>query len=163
MVSGRLRATRIFMAHILRHRWGRYPEAPSLIRTGTPTTWMLCNVRSPFSRGTSLDQTFLLAVSLQDWLGGTTKMFSEKTKQKSHDWAKRLECPVDDERNYENTYVCVTDSDCEFRLIDNSGAIEIWSQFPSTGGHGRGKVLPDIGSLMVQITEQTCCQSWPEL
>jgi hypothetical protein len=32
-------------------------------------------------------------------------MFSEGTKEKLADWGRRLECPVDEDANYENTYV----------------------------------------------------------
>lgn len=36
-------------------------------------------------------------------------MFSEKSKARARFWAKRLECPVDDNANYENTYWCNRD------------------------------------------------------
>jgi hypothetical protein len=32
-------------------------------------------------------------------------MVHEETKVKARHWAKKLECPVDDNANYENTYV----------------------------------------------------------
>jgi NCS1 family nucleobase:cation symporter-1 len=32
-------------------------------------------------------------------------MFSEKTKRRAAYWGKKLECPVDEDANYENTYV----------------------------------------------------------
>lgn len=58
-----------------------------------------------------------------------TAMVSEKTKVKAREWAKRLECPVDDNANYENTYVSrihfQTHPTRDQLLILNSGAIAI--------------------------------------
>jgi NCS1 family nucleobase:cation symporter-1 len=34
---------------------------------------------------------------------------SKTTKERVVYWATKLECPVDDNANYENTYVCSTD------------------------------------------------------
>ncbi|KAI9731221.1 MAG: hypothetical protein M1834_005414 [Cirrosporium novae-zelandiae] len=36
-------------------------------------------------------------------------MLSEESKAKAKYWAKRLECPVDENANYENTYWCNRD------------------------------------------------------
>jgi NCS1 family nucleobase:cation symporter-1 len=36
-------------------------------------------------------------------------MVSKTTKERVVYWATKLECPVDDNANYENTYVCTTD------------------------------------------------------
>ena len=33
-------------------------------------------------------------------------MFPGKSNSKRRDWARKLECPVDENANYENTYVC---------------------------------------------------------
>jgi hypothetical protein len=53
-------------------------------------------------------------------------MLSPKTKEKLAYWAKKLECPVDDNANYENTYVCLLHPNLTVReLIRHSGAIEI--------------------------------------
>ena len=37
------------------------------------------------------------------------KMVSKTTKERVVYWATKLECPVDDNANYENTYVCSID------------------------------------------------------
>jgi nucleobase:cation symporter-1, NCS1 family len=34
-------------------------------------------------------------------------MVSQKTKDRVTYWATKLECPVDENANYENTYVCL--------------------------------------------------------
>jgi NCS1 family nucleobase:cation symporter-1 len=36
-------------------------------------------------------------------------MVLKTTKERALYWATKLECPVDDNANYENTYVCTTD------------------------------------------------------
>ena len=33
-------------------------------------------------------------------------MFHDKSNSKARYWARKLECPVDENANYENTYVC---------------------------------------------------------
>ena len=90
-------------------------------------------------------------------------MFSRETKEKIAYWGAKLECPVDEDANYENTYVPVS-SALEFSqvLTFNSGVIVILFQSPKTDGHGRGKVSQDTGSLREQITRhgQRAPRSW---
>ena len=64
-------------------------------------------------------------------------------------WAKRLECPVDEDAGYHNTFVsradCHTNASIDLLTL-NSGATEI--SFPSlqTGEHGHGKATRVTGS-----------------
>ena len=84
-------------------------------------------------------------------------MLSEKTKEKTKDriwyWAKRLECPVDENANYENTYVRLSSTISQEDMTDGclpSGATV--TSFPSLmiDDYGHGKVSLAIGSLPEQ-------------
>jgi len=72
-------------------------------------------------------------------------MVSQKMKAKVAYWAKKLECPVDDNANYENTYACSIKIRRSFSLTGDSGATATSFPFLMIEGPGRGKVSLDIG------------------
>ncbi len=54
-------------------------------------------------------------------------MLSQTTKKRVKYWATKLECPVDEDANYENTYVCLflnTEEPLQSADEHESGAIE---------------------------------------
>jgi hypothetical protein len=81
-------------------------------------------------------------------------MFSKETKEKIAYWGTKLECPVDDDANYENTYVSSSSLALESPHMPtfNSGVIVILFQSRMTDEHGPGKASQDTGSLREQIT-----------
>lgn len=80
-------------------------------------------------------------------------MFSKATKERAAYWGRKLECPVDENANYENTYV----SDLQISkhtsstLISCSGATVILFLYQLTEGHGHGKALLDTGLSQVHL------------
>ena len=80
-------------------------------------------------------------------------MFSKEAKEKIAYWGAKLECPVDDDANYENTYVSNLPSlESPHMLTFKSGVIVTLFQSRMIDGHGPGKASQDTGSLREQIT-----------
>lgn len=81
-------------------------------------------------------------------------MFSRETKEKISYWGAKLECPVDEDANYENTYVSnFLKLKLFYVIMHGSGAIAILSQSPKIGGPGHGKALLDTGLLQEPIIQ----------
>jgi hypothetical protein len=74
-------------------------------------------------------------------------MLSERAKERVAYWGRKLECPVDENANYENTYVCPLcgSSLIVGLLIFPSGATATSSPFPKTEEHGHGKATQATG------------------
>ena len=68
--------------------------------------------------------------------------------EKAKSWAKRLECPVDEDAGYHNTFVSARSQSAFNSLFianKSSGATEISSRSHQTDKHGPGKAMLATG------------------